>query len=154
MATRHSKRTPEEIEQWRCFLCERDSVQIGSHPLPVRQRAHVFPNRLTGGQRRYGGVKNALTEKEWEILLDAIATELVVEPTTRDELRKKAIDHCYDLCGECHEEVLSEPVYLPAVMESLKKIFRGKTRVEKILLLARALKLGTAELEHEAEQRI
>jgi hypothetical protein len=66
-------------------------------------------------------------------------------------MRKQAIAHCYDLCGECHEEVLSEPIYLPCVMNALKKRFMGRARVDKILLLARVLKLGTEALEHDNE---
>jgi len=72
-----------------------------------------------------------LTEREWEDLLEAISTELPGQFSTPSELRKYAIAYCYSLCGECHEEVLSEPIYLPSVMESLKKLFSGKTRVEK-----------------------
>ena len=67
--------------------------------------------------------------------------------------RKQAMVYCYDLCGECHEEILSEPVYLPSVMNSLKKHFKGKARVQKILLLARVLKLGTEVLRSE-ERRV
>jgi hypothetical protein len=141
--------TPEARERWRCFLCDRSSSQIGVHPLPVQQRAHLLPNRLTGGQRRYGGAKNAFTEAEWDILLGAIGSELQVEFSDSDQLRKQAITHCYDLCGECHEEVLSEPIYLPCVMNSLKKRFKGRARVDKILLLAQVLKLGAEALERD-----
>ena len=87
--------------------------------IAVRQRAHLLPNRLTGGQRRYGGAKNVFTDAEWEILLPAIGPELQAELSDPDQARKQAMAHSYDLCGECHEEVLSEPVYLPSVMNSL-----------------------------------
>jgi len=138
---------PEERECWRCFLCDRSSAEIGPHPLPVQQSAHLLPNRLTGAQRRYGGAKNVFTDAEWKILLQAIGPELQPEFSSTDQIRKAAMALCYELCGECHEEVLSEPVYLPSVMDSLKKHFRGKSRVEKILLLARVLKLGTKALD-------
>lgn len=112
----------------------------------------MLPNRLTGGQRRYGGAKNVFTDAEWEILLREVGPELQADLSTGDEVRKQAMAHCYDLCGECHEEVLSEPLYLPSVMNSLKKRFKGKTRVGKILLLARVLKLGTEALDCENGQ--
>ena len=113
----------------------------------MQQRAHLLPNRLTGGQRRYGGAKNIFTDAEWEILLRAIGPELQAEISSTDNVRKEATARYYELCGECHEEVLSEPVYLPSVMNSLKKRFKGKSRVEKILLLARVLKFGAEALE-------
>ena len=153
VATRRRRRaSPEEGESWRCFLCDRSSAEIGAHPLPVQQRAHLLPNRLTGGQRRYGGAKNVLTDAEWEFLLREMEPDLQTELSSGDQVRMQATAYCYDLCGECHEEVLSEPVYLPSVMNSLKKHFKGKTRIEKILLLARVLKLGTAALERENGQ--
>lgn len=132
----------------RCFLCDRTFAEIGDHPLPVIQCAHTLPNRLTGGKRRYGGAKNPFSMAEWEILLPAIAAELQIS-SGGDHARKQATDRCYDLCGECHEEVLSEPVYLPSVMNSLKMRFKGRSRVEKILLLARVIKLGTQALDRE-----
>lgn len=147
MSPKRRRVSPEERERWRCFLCDRSSAEIGIHPLPVQQRAHLLPNRLTGGQRRYGGAKNIFTDAEWEILLRAIGPELQAEISSTDNVRKEATARYYELCGECHEEVLSEPVYLPSVMNSLKKRFKGKSRVEKILLLARVLKFGAEALE-------
>jgi hypothetical protein len=118
----------------------------------VQQKAHLLPNRLTGGQRRYGGAKNIFTDVEWETLLQEIGSELQPQSSSPEQLRKAAMAQFYELCGECHEEVLSEPVYLPSVMDSLRKHFRGKDRVRKILLLARVLKLGTEALDRSCRE--
>jgi hypothetical protein len=136
-----------------CFLCGRTRTEIGDHPLPIMQRAHLLPNRLTGAKKRYGGVKNALNAVEWEALLREIGPELDMECSdTHEQLRLRASAYNHELCGECHEEVLSEPVYFPSVMKSLKKHFRNKQRIEKILLLAKVLKLGTEALDNEDRQ--
>jgi hypothetical protein len=134
---------------WRCYLCRRSVEQIGTHALPVKQRAHLLPNRLTGGARRYGGAKNVFTESEWATLLEALGPELCGELSCGGEVRQKATGHCYQLCGECYEEVLSELVYVPSVMRVLRKRFHGASRVDKILLLTKGLKLGAEALARE-----
>ena len=132
-----------------CFLCGRTPTEIGDHPLPIMQRAHLLPNRLTGAEKRYRGVKNPLNTVEWETLLREIGPELGIECSDTPEHRLRASDYIHELCGECHEEVLAEPVYFPSVMKSLKKHFNNKQRIEKILLLAKILKLGTEALDKE-----
>lgn len=144
--------TSEQRAAWRCSLCGRNEAEIGVHPLPVQQRAHMLPNRLTGGVKRYGGVKNAFTELEWEALLAALGPEVKEALPGTDDLRLQVTNHCYHLCGECHEEVLSEPVYLPSVVQVLSKHFRGASRVEKVITLTRMLKLGAVALAKEHNQ--
>ena len=139
----------EAPEGWRCYLCQRSEREIGTHALPVKQRAHLLPNRLTGEEPRYGGPKNVFTESEWVALLDQLGSELRAELSCGDDVRRRAARHWYQLCGECHEEVLSEPVYLPSVMLVLREHFSGASRVDKILTLVRMLKLGAVALERE-----
>ena len=134
--------------EWRCRLCGRSEDEIGCHPLPVRQKAHLIPNRLSGAKHRYGGVKNAFSDEEWKQFIDAHASSFGVEPVESLAPTKKILsDQTVDLCGECHEEVISEPVYLPEVLEGLAPYFRGKTRAEKVILLAEALRLGVTCLK-------
>ena len=61
-----------ELSNWKCDLCGRSADEIGDHPLPVRQRAHLFPNRLTGKIHRYKGVKNSLDDNEWTVLIEEL----------------------------------------------------------------------------------
>ena len=119
------------------------------HALPVRQRAHMLPNRLTGAIKRYGGAKNAFTDEEWQALLAHIGPELDRALPGTGEIRQRAVTHSYRLCGECHEEILAEPVYLPSVMEVVAQSFRGASRVEKVLTLTRMLKLGAEALARD-----
>ncbi|MFI5387419.1 MAG: hypothetical protein ACHQ50_15020 [Fimbriimonadales bacterium] len=87
-------------------------------------------------------------------MLDALGPELRAELSCTDDLKRKAMAFCYPLCGECHEEILSEPVYLPSVMRVLREHFVGSSRVDKILLLARMLRLGAEALAHEGAGRM
>lgn len=151
MTKRKRRLTGEERADWRCCLCGRKAAQIGVHPLPVQQRAHLLPNRLTGGLRRYGRAKNPFSDTEWQAFLKALGPELRADLGCDAYVRETATAHCYDLCGECHEEVLSEPVYLPSVMRALQKHFRGASRVEKVVVLTRMLKRGAEALELEAK---
>lgn len=151
MTKRKRRQTNEDRADWRCSLCDRTAAEIGVHPLPVQQRAHLLPNRLTGGLRRYGSVKNPFTDTEWQSFLNALGPELRTELGCDAHLREKVTEHCYQLCGECHEEVLSEPVYLPSVMRALRSHFKGASRVEKVVVLARMLKRGAEVLEVEVE---
>ena len=152
MTKRKPRRTDEERADWRCYLCGRNGAEIGVHPLPVKQRAHLLPNRLTGGLRRYRGVKNPFSETEWQALLRELGPELRADlGCDACVVRETATAHCYELCGECPEEVLSEPVYLPSVMRALQKHFKGASRVDKVVVLARMLKRGAEALEPEAE---
>jgi hypothetical protein len=145
--------TADERAAWRCDLCGRGEADIGVHPLPVQQRAHLLPNRLTGAIKRYGGVKNPFTETEWTTLLHELGPDLEKALPGSDDMRLRATHHCYHLCGECHEEVLSEPVYLPSVVAVLARHFRGASRVQKVLALTRLLKLGAEALEDKRVRR-
>ena len=149
MTARRSGKWSTELPDWRCYLCGRSAQAIGDHPLPIRQKAHLLPNRLTGAIQRYNGVKNALVEAEWESLLQEIGPALREDLSAGDRVRDVATEHCYELCGECHEEVLSEPVYLPSVMAVLRKHFEGASRVKKISVLTRILALGAESLERQ-----
>jgi hypothetical protein len=151
MTKRKRRRTDEERADWRCYLCGRNAAEIGVHPLPVQQQAHLLPNRLAGGLRRFGGVKNPFSDTEWQAFLKALGPELRADLGCDADVRETATAHCYELCGECHEEVLSEPVYLPSVMRALQKHFKGASRVEKVVVLARMLKRGAEALELGAE---
>lgn len=144
---RRKRLSDDERAAWRCDLCGRSEGDIGVHPLPVRQRAHLLPNRLTAAEKRYGGVKNAFTAAEWETLLDALGPDLQQALPGTDELRLRAVMHCYQLCGECHEEVLSEPIYLPSVVAVLAEHFRGASRIQKVLTLTKVLRLGAEALK-------
>jgi hypothetical protein len=44
---------------------------------------------------------------------------------------------------------LSEPVYMPSVMEVLRSHFRGASRIQKLIVLTRILKLGAEALKRE-----
>jgi hypothetical protein len=138
-----------EMAEWRCYLCDRKADDIGDHPLPVRQQAHLLANRLTGIISRYQGVKNAFTDSEWTALLEELGPTLKHELNCDEDTRAVASLHCYELCGECHEEILSEPVYLPAVMDVLRSRFKGATRVQKLAVLTRILQLGAEALKRE-----
>lgn len=137
-----------EAARWRCPLCGRSEIEIGmNHPLPIRQEAHFIPNRLSALKPRYNGVKNRLTEDEWRVLIGALGSDLEIPPEAElDEAKRLAGKKSVYLCGECHEEVLSEPIYLPAVLQKLAHYFHGKSRVEKILLLTRVIQLGVDAL--------
>jgi hypothetical protein len=136
--------------RWRCLLCGRSQADIGNHSLPICQKAHILPNRLSGHSPRYGGAKNRFTEAEWSRLLDAFGAQLDIAPETdKEQAKRVAGDRAVYLCGECHEEVLSEPIYLPEVLAKLAPIFHGKSRIDKILLLSRALQLGVEALEKQ-----
>ena len=138
-----------KLADWRCYLCGRSAAEIGVHPLPVRQRAHLLPNRLTGNLLRYNGVKNRFQEDEWTALLTEFGSVLETDLGCTGDVRAIATAHCYELCGECHEEVLSEPVYLPSVMRALRNHFTGASRIEKVIALTRILQLGAAALDHQ-----
>ena len=125
LARRSRTQWSTALPDWRCFLCGRSAADIGTHPLPVRQRAHLLPNRLTGHLPRYKGVKSALREPEWEALLESLGSVLQSELSCADDVRSAATSHCYELCGECHEEILSEPIYLPSVMRSCASTSRA-----------------------------
>jgi len=127
------RRTEEERAAWQCNLCGRREADIGTHPLPVQQKAHLLPNRLTGAVKRYGGAKNTFTDAEWSTLLSELGPALREALPGSDDLRLRATGHCYHLCGECHEEVLSEPVYLPSVVAVLARHFRGASRWRRSL---------------------
>ena len=148
---RQRRRWSSELADWRCHLCDRSADEIGVHALPVRQQAHLLPNRLTGNLRRYGDVRNPLGENEWAALLKALGPTLQAELGSSQDVRNLASSHCYELCGECHEEVLSEPVYLPSVMRSLQRHFKGASRVEKPTTLTRVLQLGSEALDREGD---
>ena len=146
MSRKRKKQWSTELADWKCFLCGRSAADIGDHPLPVRQQAHMLPNRLTGVINRYNGVKNPFREGEWEAFLEELGNVLKTELNCNDDVRASASSHCYELCGECHEEILSEPVYLPSVMEVLRSRFQGASRVQKVAVLARMLQLGALAL--------
>ena len=148
-AKRKRRQWRTELGDWRCDLCGRKAVEIGAHPLPVRQQAHLLPNRLTGTIARYGGVKNPLSDSERAALLEKLGEALEAELGCNDNVWALASSHCYELCGECHEEILSEPVYLPSVMRVLQSRFKGASRVEKLTVLTRMLQLGAEALKRE-----
>src|SRR5437867_1810419 len=102
------RRTSQDRAAWHCDLCGRGEADIGVHPLPVQQKAHLLPNRLTGAIKRYGGAKNTFTQAEWKTLLLGLGPDLEEALPGSDDLQLRAMGHCYHLCGECHEEVLSE----------------------------------------------
>src|SRR5436190_2038602 len=116
---RRQRQWSSELADWRCYMCDCSADEIGKHPLPVRQRAHLLPNRLTGSVPRYGGVKNPFRDREWTAFLEVLGPVLQSELHCTDDIRAMASSHSYEVCGECHEEILSEPVYLPSVMEIL-----------------------------------
>src|SRR6266571_626827 len=151
--TRSRRRWASELADWRCYLCGRSAADIGVHPLPIRQQAHLLPNRLTGFLPRYKGVKNPFRDAEWTALLEELGSVLQVELSCTVDVRAIATSHCYELCGECHEEILSEPVYLPSVMQVLRREFTGASRVQKLVVLARILQLGAVALERKRAEK-
>ncbi len=133
--------------EWECFLCGRSEQDIKISHLPKRQRAHLVANRFTGAQVRYGGVKKPYTQKEWSILVTRLGRALGIPAGASLAQAKELISEAsFPLCGECHEEVLSEPIYLPEVFDTLRRYFPRKSRVEKQILLARLIKLGAEQL--------
>ena len=148
-AKRRRRQWSAELTDWRCYLCGRSADEIGEHPLPVRQQAHLLPNRLTGNSPRYKGVKNSFRDNEWTAFLEELGPVLQTELRCNEDVRAIASSHCYELCGECHEEILSEPVYLPSVMEVLQSRFRGASRVQKLVVLTRILQLGAEALKRD-----
>jgi hypothetical protein len=148
-AKRQRREWRTELAEWRCELCGRNTADIGAHPLPVRQQAHLLPNRLTGNIARYGGVKNPFNDNERVALLERLGETLRAELRCNGDVWASASSHCYELCGECHEEILSEPVYLPSVMQVLQSRFKGASRVEKLTVLTRMLQLGAEALKQE-----
>jgi hypothetical protein len=148
-AKRKRRQWRTELTDWKCDLCGRNAVEIGAHPLPVRQQAHLLPNRLTATITRYGGVKSSLNDDERATLLEKLGKTLQVELGCNDNVWAAVSTHCYELCGECHEEILSEPVYLPSVMRVLQSRFKEASRVEKLMVLTRMLQLGAEALKQE-----
>ncbi len=133
---------------WRCKLCGRSEIEIGHHPLPIRQKAHLIPNRLSGWKPRYGGVKNAFSEAEWKEFLETYKKQFgVADAKSFQEVKTIVSEMTTDLCGECHEEVISEPIYLPEVLDKLRPHFQGKSRVQKIILMTEVLRLGADSLK-------
>jgi hypothetical protein len=131
----------------RCMVCFRSESQIGSHPLPPIQGSHFLANRFSGLESRYGGAKNPLSDGEWTVLIREIGSDFELSETIDSQEARRAIgSKTIDMCGECHEEVLSEPIYFPAVVRSLVPHFMGKTRVEKMIFLARAIKIGISQM--------
>ena len=138
--------------QKKCLLCGRSKEDIGEHILPVIQNAHIVPNRLSGVEYRYGGVKNAFTKGEWKKFLRRFREDLSIEKGISAKQARSIIGNkTIVMCGECHEEVLSEPIYLPRVLESLKPYFKGKNRIEKIILLSEVIKRGVESLENDGK---
>jgi hypothetical protein len=132
-------------KDWACPLCNRSDEEIGQHPLPIRQFAHTLPNRLTAlDKRRNGGVKNALKDDERNHLFELLNRFLGTSSWVR------FASHGVHLCGECHEEILSEPIYLPAAHKLLAPLFAGRTRVEKIALLAAVILAGAKDVSGAA----
>ena len=128
---------------WRCTLCGRTEIEVGNHPLPVKQKAHLFPNRLSGAKPRYGGVKSPFQSEEWGHFLSLYKKDFgIPDEASNDEAKSRLGKITIDLCGECHEEVLSEPIYLPAVLDKLRPYFQGKSRIEKITLMIEVIRLG------------
>lgn len=149
MSAKRKRQWSTELADWKCYLCERNAAEIGVHALPVRQQAHLLPNRLTGNIARYGGVKNPLNDNEWAALLEKLGPALEAELRCNENIRAVASAYSYELCGECHEEILSEPVYLPSVMQVLQSRFKQASRVEKLVMLTRMLQLGAEALKQE-----
>jgi len=135
--------------QHKCVLCERSKDDIGNHVLPVIQKAHIVPNRLSGVKNRYGGVKNAFRKSEWKKFFRRFRDDLPINRGISAKAARMIISNMtVILCGECHEEVLSEPIYLPKVLESLKGYFKNKTRIEKIIILTEIIRNGVKSLEN------
>jgi len=110
------------------------------------QRAHVIANRFTARQKKYKGVRNAFTNEEWQKLLDTYAVEFNLSSDTDIAFARRTISKMiFPMCAECHEEVLSEPFYLPSFLKQLRLHFEGKTRIDKMIVLSEILKLGLKE---------
>ena len=89
------------------------------------------------------------SDEEWKTLVDQLGKDFgLPNNAPLKEVKKVLADYCFDLCSECHEEVLGEPIYLPSFMQDLQAHFLGKTRIQKMLVLARVLQLGIVELNN------
>lgn len=136
-----------EKSTWYCELCGRRENDIGKHPLPKKQKAHLIPNRLSGAKTRYRGVKNPFRPEELNQFLSHFRGSFPIPSNFSDDEAKRILNKLTtNLCGECHEEVLSEPIYLPEVLGKLKPFFRGKSRVEKVITITEVLRLGVEAL--------
>lgn len=130
-----------------CAICGRGSNAIGEHPLPRLQEAHLVANRFTGAKRRYGGAKNSFSEEEWNILRKELGSQLgASEQMSLGVAKAHIAAQTYILCGECHEEVLSEPIYTHRTVSLLRDLLGTKSRIDKMVLLARALQIGVEQL--------
>lgn len=131
-----------------CGLCGRSDVRARENHPPPMQRAHVVANRFTAREKRYKGVRNAFSDDEWRELIKHFGSEFDVSANSdQTEAVRKISKAIFPMCAECHEEVLSEPLYLPSFLRKLSLHFSGKTRIQKMIFLADILQLGIEEYD-------
>jgi hypothetical protein len=130
-----------------CSLCGERATDGRKNRMPPIQAAHIIANRFTADEPRYKGVRNPFTEEEWTALISTFGSEFGVDDQTELSKAKRVVAKATTvMCAECHEEVLSEPLYLPSFLRDLRRHFEGKKRIEKMVTLATILKLGLNEL--------
>lgn len=131
-----------------CILCGRNNIEARENHPPPMQRAHVVANRFTAREKRYKGVRNPFSDDEWRELIKRFGSEFDLSANSdQAEAVRKISKATFPMCAECHEEVLSEPFYLPSFLQRLSSHFTGKTRIEKMILLAEILQLGIQEYD-------
>lgn len=97
----------------RCAMCGRSGEAIGDHPLPLLQEAHCIAKRFTRG-------RNPFTDAEWKVIIESFGPSFGIDENTDPQRTRRLIrDRTVPMCGECHEEVLSEPMYLPKTLDKL-----------------------------------
>ncbi len=138
-----------KLSECSCVLCGWSNLQAKQNHPPQMQYAHVIANRFSGREKRYKGVRNAFGDAEWKTLIEKLGNEFNQDMSEGIEASKKSISKLsFPMCAECHEEVLSEPLYLPSFLRDLYPHFVGKKRIEKMLILADVLKLGLDEFKN------
>ncbi len=129
-------------------MCGRGESQLTELKVPMRQNAHLVANRFSGIKNRYGGAKAQFTEEDWTALGDALGESFGLAESAGN-VRLRIGKMTEEMCGECHEEVLSEPIYTPVALRALATVFRGRSRVERMITLAKVIELGSAALQEQ-----
>lgn len=130
-----------------CTLCGRNNIKRKHRPPPM-QLAHVVANRFTACEKRYKGARNPFTCDEWREFIERFGSEFNISKNSEQaEIIREISKTVFPMCAECHEEVLSEPFYLPTFLRMLSQHFKGKTRIQKMILLAEILQLGIEEYD-------
>lgn len=136
---------------WKCEVCGRTEGELHDIAyLPQKQKAHLVANRFTGRLKRGRPAalpKRAFSSDEWQRLTEVLGSSFdLPSDKSENEAREHIGKQTLQMCGECHEEILSEPIYTPYMVRLFAEGTEGMSRIDRMLYLTEALKRGLEEL--------